>query len=317
MDDPDRLLLVTGGQVNAARLEQIKGAATGFRVERVEPGAPLGGFLPDAEIVAGSVPEQDFADARHLRWIHSWAAGVDRELFPALVESDVVVTCSKGNGGIPLAEHVIALMLMLARDLPNVLRAQREHRWAHAPHAELTGQSLGIIGLGHAGSDLAAKARAFHMRVLGLRRSSAPDPNVDVLYRPDRLHEFLAAADWVAVTCPLTRETYHMLGEAEFRAMRPTAYYINISRGAVADPVALERAIREGWIAGAGLDAHEQEPLPVESSFWDLPNTIVTPHYGATTPLTRQRAIDIFCDNLRRYVEGRPLVNVVDKAAGY
>lgn len=317
MEGPDRLLLVTGGQVNAAQLDQIRSAATGYRVERAEPGAPIESYLPDVEVVAGSLPERAFAEAPRLRWIHSWGAGVDRDLFPALVESDVVMTCSKGNGGIPLAEHVIVLMLMLARNLPNVLQAQREHRWVHAPHAELTGQSLGIIGLGHAGSDLAAKARAFHMRVLGLRRTATPDPNVHVLYGPDRLHEFLSSSDWVAVTCPVTRETYHMLGEAEFRAMRPTAYYLNISRGAVADPAALERAIRDGWIAGAGLDAHEEEPLPVESPFWDLPNTIVTPHYGATTPLTRQRAIDIFCDNLRRYRERRPLVNVVDKAAGY
>lgn len=299
MADPGRLLLVTGGQVNAGQFEQIRGVAAGLRAERAERGGSLERLLPEAEILAGSVPASEFGRARRLRWIHSWGAGVDRDLFPALIESDV------------------ALMLMLARNLPNVLRAQGEHRWVHAPHAELTGQTLGIIGLGHAGSDLAAKARSFHMRILGLRRSSTPDPNVDALYGPDRLREFLAASDWVAVTCPLTPETYRMLGEAEFRAMRPTAYYINVSRGAVADPAALERAIREGWIAGAGLDAHEQEPLPADSPFWDLPNTIVTPHYGATTPLTRQRAIDIFCDNLRRYAAGQPLFNVVDKAAGY
>src|SRR5689334_1063149 len=127
MADPERLLLVTGGQVNEGQFEQIRGVANGFRVERVERGGSLERLLPGAEILAGAVPEAAFPRAERLRWIHSWGAGVDRDLFPALVESDVVLTCSKGNGGIPLAEHVIALMLMLARNLPNVLRAQAEH----------------------------------------------------------------------------------------------------------------------------------------------------------------------------------------------
>ena len=311
------LLVISGGQVSDNQYEQIRAATQRFRIERATDDRTFAALLPDAEVVAGNVPRSLFASATRLRWIHSWAAGIDGGLYPELASSDVTLTCSKGNGGIPLAEHVILLMLMLARNVPNVLKAQQEHRWAHAPHAELTGQTLGIIGLGHSGSDLAAKAKPFHMRILGLRRSDTPDPNVDAMYGPDRLHDFLAASAWVAVTCPLTPETRHMLGEAEFRAMRRTAYYINISRGAVADPEALLRALKEGWIAGAGLDAHAHEPLPPESPFWDAPNTIVTPHNGATSPLTRQRAIDIFLDNVRRYDQDEPLRNVVDKVAGY
>jgi phosphoglycerate dehydrogenase-like enzyme len=219
-----------------------------------------------------------------------------------MVASPVVCTSCKGNGAIPLAEHAILLMLMLNRDAPRWLRAQAAHRWEHRPHGELNGLTCGIIGLGHSGQDLAQKCRAFHMRVLGLRRTPRPTPHVDEVLPRSRLHELLGASDFVVVTAPRTSETVGLLGEGEFRAMKPTAHYICFSRG---------------WIAGAGLDAHGEEPLPPGSPFWDLPNAIVTPHNGATTPATRQRGVDIFVENLRRYQAGEPLVNVVDKQAGY
>jgi phosphoglycerate dehydrogenase-like enzyme len=137
------------------------------------------------------------------------------------------------------------------------------------------------------------------------------------VFTHDRLHEMLGRSDFVVVTAPKTPETTGMLGESEFRAMKPSAYYICYSRGGIADDAALLRALREGWIAGAGLDAHSTEPLPPDSPFWSLPNVIVTPHGGAATPSTRQRGIAIFLENLRRYQAGQPLLNVIDKDAGY
>src|SRR5207249_9723649 len=134
--------------------------------------------------------------------------------------------------------------------------------------------------LGYSGQDLAFKCQAFHMRVIGIRRTAQPTPHVDELFTHDRLHEFLGQADFVVVTAPRTPETTGMLGEAEFRAMKPTAYYICFSRGGIADDDVLLRALTEGWIAGAGLDAHAREPLASDSPFWTLPNTIVTPHNG-------------------------------------
>ena len=249
--------------------------------------------------------------------MQSWAAGPDALLYPEMVASAVVCTSCKGNGAIPLAEHALMLMLMLNRDARGWLRAQAAHRWEHRPHGELNGLTCGIIGLGHAGQDLALKCQAFHMRVLGIRRTPRPTPHVDEVFPHARLHELLSAADFVVVTAPRTPETVGMLGEPQFRVMKPTAYYVCFSRGGIADDGALLRALREGWIAGAGLDAHGEEPLPPESPFWDLPNAIVTPHNGATTPATRQRGIDIFVENLRRYQAGQPLRNVVDKQAGY
>jgi phosphoglycerate dehydrogenase-like enzyme len=313
----DRIrVLITGSELGPDKLaEAARAISPRLEVVVLPSREALPDLLQEAEVVAGSVPASLLGAAPRLRWLHSWAAGVD--VTPALKAHPAIVTSSKGNGAIPLAEHVILLMLMLARNVPRVLQAQREHRWDKFVHGELTGQTLGIIGLGHSGTDLARKARAFHLRVLGLRRTATPCPDVDEQFPRERLHDFLGRCDWVAMTAPLTPETRHMLGEAEFRAMKPTAYYICVSRGATADPDALLRALQEGWIAGAGLDAHAVEPLPPESPFWDAPNTIITPHYGATTPLTYRRGADIFLENLRRYAAGQPLLNVVDKEAGY
>ena len=309
-------ILVTGA-VTPPQLEQIKAAAPGHDVRYFATGKELEEHVAEAEVVAGNLSAAGLAKAGKLKWVQSWAAGTDAMMYPEMVASPVVVTSCKGNGAIPLAEHAMMLMLMLNRDYLRWWRAQQEHRWDHWNHPELNGMTVCIIGLGHSGQDLALKCQAFHMRVLGIRRTPQPTPNVDELFRPHRLHEFLGQSDFVVVTAPRTPETTGMLGEAEFRAMKPTAYYVCYSRGGIAEDAALLRALNEGWIAGAGLDAHATEPLPPDSPFWTAKNAIVTPHNGASTPFTRQRGIDIFIDNLRRYLAGQPLVNVVDKEAGY
>lgn len=311
------LTIFLSGAITDPQLEEIRAAAPGADLRYFATREALEERIEEAEIVAGQVGAAALARAGRLRWVQSWAAGPDALMYPEMVASDVICTSCKGNGAIPLAEHAIMLMLMLNRDALRWVRNQAARRWEHRPHGELNGLTCGIIGLGHSGQDLALKCRAFHMRVLGIRRTPQPTPNVDEVFTHDRLDAFLAASDFVVVTAPRTLETTGMLGEAQFRAMKPTAFYVCFSRGGIADDGALLRALREGWIAGAGLDAHGTEPLPPDSPFWDLPNTIVTPHNGATTPATRQRGIDIFVENLRRYQAGEPLVNVIDKAAGY
>lgn len=314
---PPRRTILVSGEVKPAQMDQIRAAIPGADCRYYGQPSDLELHTAEAEVVAGRLTPEGFARASKLRWIHSWAAGPDAAIFPELIDSPVILTCCKGNGAIPLAEHAMMLMLMLNRGALRWLKSQAERRWEHFPHPELNGLTCGIIGLGHSGQDLALKAKAFHMRVVGMRRSDRPAPNVDELFPRERLPDFLAQSDFVVVTAPRTPETVGMLGEAEFRAMKPSAYYICFSRGGIADDGALLRALSEGWIAGAGLDAHDQEPLPPESPFWTLPNTIVTPHNGASTPFTRQRGIDIFIDNLKRYAAGQQLVNVVDKLAGY
>ncbi|WP_312856544.1 D-2-hydroxyacid dehydrogenase [Phytoactinopolyspora halotolerans] len=316
-DDRRGLVLVAGRHGEAER-ERIRGAAGDAPVEFVQSARDRPDLVERATVVAGDLDDELLARARNLIWRHSWAAGVDHELTDALSATSVTLTSSAGNGAIPLAEHAMLLMLMLNRDAPRWLRAQAEHRWDRFEHGELNGLTCGIIGLGHSGSDLAAKAAAFHMRVLGVRRRAhLPVPGVDRIYPPDRLHDVLNESDFVVVTAPYTPDTAGMFGEAEFAAMSETSCFVCFSRGGIVDDDALLTALREGWIAGAGLDAHGNEPLPPDSPFWDLPHVIITPHNGATTAATRQRGLDIFVDNLARFTDGRPLRNVVDTQVGY
>ena len=312
------LILVTGPRRPDADRRRITEAAGPYEVRFVDAVDANDPALADTVAVAGMIPGPVLATAPRLRWVHGWAAGADGILPPEMMASDTVLTSSVGNGAIPLAEHAMLLMMMLNRDVPRWMRAQQDHRWDRHTHGELAGLTLGVFGVGHSGGDLARKAGAFHMRVLGCRRN--PDravEGVERMYAADELHAFLGECDMVVVTAPATDETLGVFDEKAFRAMKPSAYYICFSRGGLADDEVLLRALREGWIAGAGIDAHSIEPLPADSPFWDAPNTIITPHNGATTAATARRGLDIFVDNLARFAAGRDLVNVVDKAAGY
>ncbi len=304
-------MIVVVGKESPAYVEAAGEVPVRF-VDSLDDAADVYGEM---EAVVGHVPPEVLVKAPRLRWVHSPSAGVDADLTPEMLASPIVLTSSAGNGGISLAEHSILLMLMLSRDVPRWMRAQAEHRWDHYRHGELAGRTVGIYGLGNSGLDLAAKAKAFHMRVLGVRRRPGePSPNVDELCDLDQL---LAESDFVVVTAPRTPSTLGVFGRDAFARMKPTAYFICISRGGIADDEALLEALRTGQIAGAGLDAHGVEPLPPESPFWSLPNVVVTPHNGATSDGTVRRHQEIVADNIRRFVGGVPLRNVVDKAAGY
>jgi phosphoglycerate dehydrogenase-like enzyme len=315
--DPSSLTIFMSGELNPHQIAQIQAAVPGADVRYFGSRAELEREIEQADVVAGGLSPAGLARASKLRWVQSWAAGTNEILFPEMVASPVTVTSCASNGAIPLAEHAVMLMLMLARNAPKWLKNQAEHTWERWYHPELTGLTCGIIGLGFSGADLARKLKAFDMRVIGTRRTPRPTPNVDEVFPVERLHDLLGQSDFVVMTAPRTPETVGMLGEAEFRAMKPSAFYICFSRGGIADDAALLRALNEGWIAGAGLDAHSREPLPPDSPFWSAPNTIVTPHNGATTPLTRQRGVDIFVENLGHFLAGEPFRNVVDKEAGY
>lgn len=314
----DALDVVVSGGFSADEMMLITAAAPDATVEFVAVGDPLETRIATADCVAGHVSAEALMKAPKLRWVHSWAAGPDSALHPQMIASPVILTSSKGNGAIPLAEQAILLMMLLNRDGVRWLQAQQNHSWDRFTHGELAGLTCGIVGLGNSGIDLARKAKAFHMHVIGVRRQvDLPAPFVDEVLPLERLHDLLAASDFVVVTAPRTNETAGMFGEPEFQAMRREAYFVCISRGGIADDSALLRALNEGWIAGAGLDAHGKEPLPADSPFWTSPHTIITPHNGATTPGTRRRGVEIFAENLRRFQAGEPLLNIVDKAAGY
>lgn len=305
------MIVVVVGRQPARFSETAPGVDFRF-VDTLDDAADVFGEM---EAVIGRVRPDVLAKAARLRWVHSPSAGVDADLTPEMLASPVVLTSSAGNGGISLAEHSILLMLMLDRDVPRWMRAQADRRWVHYRHGELAGRTVGIYGLGNSGLDLARKAKAFHMRVLGVRRRpELPSPDVDELCDFDRL---LAESDFVVVTAPRTQATAGVFDRDAFARMKETAYFICISRGGIADDDALLEALQSGQIAGAGLDAHGVEPLPADSPFWSLPNVIVTPHNGATSHGTARRGEEIVLENLRRFVAGEPLHNVVDKAAGY
>ena len=255
--------------------------------------------------------------ADRMKWLHIWSAGIDHLLYPEIIEHPVTITSAKGSGGIPMAEFAMFMMLMWTKHGPHYLGAQRESRWDIKNNFELNGSTVGIIGLGNSGADLARKSKAFHMRVLGLRRSDTPCPGVDEMYTHDHIQIFLEQCDFVVVTTPVTDETRGLLGEAEFKAMKSTAIFIVTSRGGVADDDALLKALNEGWIAGASLDAHATEPLPEDSPFWTATNTIVTPHSAAGGQHGVERMRQQFLDNLVRYQRGEPLIGVVNKELGY
>jgi phosphoglycerate dehydrogenase-like enzyme len=203
--------------------------------------------------------------------------------------------------------------------MPRVLADQRAHRWARFAGYDARGRTLGVVGLGAVGREVARLASAAGMRVVATRRSpdAAPVPGVARVYPPGELRRLLAESDDVALTVPGTPETAGLLGEAELRAMRPGAVLVNVARGSVVDEPALIRALRDGHLGGAALDVFATEPLPADSPLWDLPSVLVTPHSMSTSRGENDLVLDVFCDNLRRYLAGQPLHHVYDRARGY
>jgi phosphoglycerate dehydrogenase-like enzyme len=266
-------------------------------------------------------PAEAFERARRLRWVQAGTAGVERLLAMNLGERGIVLTNATGAHGVPMSEMILAMMLAFATGLHTLLWAQRLHQRAREPvieqKFELEGQTLCVLGLGDIGGTLARKAQALGMRVLGVRRSREPFPGLDGQYVPNQLLHALPEADHVALCLPLTKETRHIVAERELRAMKPSAYIYNVGRGASIEPAALLRALTERWIAGAGLDVTDPEPLPEDSPLWDMPNVLLGQHSSGSSPLNADRITNIFLENLGRYVRGDPLINVVDRARGY
>ena len=282
--------------------------------------------LARADAVFGwAVTPKNFASARRLRWIHVSAAGVTPLLFPALVESDVVLTNGRGLHSVAMAEHTLGVILAFARKLHLARDAQRERRWTQKdlwsqspPFSFLAGGTLGLVGFGTVGRALAERARPLGLEVIAVRRHPAADPApADAQWGPERLGELLARADWLVLAPALTAETRGLIGAAELSRMKPSAVLVNLGRGGLVDEQALIEALRERRLAGAALDVFAEEPLPESSPLWEMPQVILTPHISGLGPRYWDRAVDQFASNLRALLAGDPLENVVDKRAGY
>ena len=305
------------------RQDQVEQLRSGFpQIEIILPNndAEYAKVMPSTEVVVGRFPQELLPQARNLRWIQNTGAGVDRLLKPELVASDVMVTNAQSLHGTQISEHVLAMMLAFAREFQQVFLAQREHVWRSPVFHPfcLEGQTLGVVGVGGIGSALARKAHHLGMRVIGLRRNPKELPSyLDKLVGTDGLHDLLRQADHVAVCCPLTHDTMGLIGAEELRLMKPSAYIYNIGRGRIIQAEPLLTALKEGWIAGAGLDVTDPEPLPPDSELWDMTNVIITGHTSGTAPHNDDRFYDLLAENLQRFLNGEPLLNVVDKRAGY
>jgi phosphoglycerate dehydrogenase-like enzyme len=284
------------------------------------------GLIGDADVVFGSEIRAKHLEAAHtLRWIHSPAAGVGSMLFPEMVRSPVVISNSRGMSGAIIAEHVLGLTVALFRKFPLAFRSQASHRWAQdeslqAPPLRMVRSArVLLVGLGGIGRACAALFAAFGAEVTATRRRvDQPTPEgVARVAPPDQFLDLLPDADIVVLTAPQTRDTVRLIGERELRAMKERAILINVSRGKLVDEPALAAALRDGRIGGAGLDVFEHEPLDPASQLWDLPNVIITPHTAGFRPDHWDAATTLFIENLRRYEAGRPLLNLVDKHAGY
>jgi len=283
-------------------------------------------LAPDAEVAfMAELRPSHFDSAPRLRWVHSPAAGVGNMLFPALVESSVMVSNSRGVSADPIAEHVLALTLALFHKLPLAFRSQAAKHWAQddvmapPPLRQLHGSRVLIVGLGSIGAACAWRFAALGGEVIAVRRRpDQPTPRGVVHVAPaEQLHALLPRADVVVVSAAQTGITRGLIGRTELSLMRRSAFLLNVSRGKLVDEGALADALRDGTIAGAGLDVFEHEPLTSESPLWALPNAIITPHMAGFRPDHWDVVTALFAENLKRFDRGEPLQNVVDKCAGY
>jgi phosphoglycerate dehydrogenase-like enzyme len=268
-----------------------------------------------AEVVAG-LPG--------LRWVHATSAGAGEQVrragLPAEALERVAITTSSGVHAVPLAEFAIFGLLAVAKDLPRLIEDQRARAWPEIrqPFRELSGQTLFLVGLGEIGREVARLGKALGMRTVGFRRTEGPPPEwVDEIHGPQRLAELAGRADAMVVSLPLTDQTAGLIDRATIERLPPGCIFVNIGRGAVVDEPALVDALRDRRIAGAVLDVFATEPLPADSSLWTLPNVLVTPHAAALSARENERITELFVDNLRRYLDGRPLRNLVEPGVFY
>jgi len=270
-----------------------------------------------------SITAELLAAAPRLRWLQATSAGVEEFLIPELRDRPITLTNFSGVAAPNIAEHVLALVLAFARGLKPLLERQARRDWPEedrsVPTFELSGQILGVVGMGDIGDEVAKRAHALGMRVIATQRHEEEPPAYveRLLTGEDGLDELLPIADHVVLCLPLTAETRHTIGAAELARMQPSAYLYNIGRGDLIDQDGLIEALCAGRIAGAGLDVATPEPLPPESRLWDLPNVLITDHTAGETPRYWDRGIELVVDNLRRFLAGEPLQNVVDTRAGY
>jgi len=276
--------------------------------------------LKDADVIAGIEPViPPIKNAKNLKWIHVFSAGVENVLTPEVVRSKVIVTNSSGIHAIPIAEHVLGFMLIFTRKFYDTFQKQKEKIWqSNQDLTELRGKTVLIVGLGHIGTEVARLTNCIGARVFAVKNNIKDKPDfVDKLYSSDQLDEALPKADFVILCLPYTKDTHHLFDMKKLRRMKKTGVLINIGRGSVVNEKELIEALTKKIIGGAALDVTEEEPLPKESKLWGMKNVVITPHQSGLSEKYMDRAIDLFCFNLKAYIKGESPPNLVDKKRGY
>ena len=282
--------------------------------------------IADAEVAVGAtLTPQHLAAARKLRWLHSPAAAVHQYMYPEFLANAVVLTNGRSVFAAAVAEHVIALIFALARQIPACVRFQDRNTWGQQLLWEskpgvrdVAGATLGMVGMGAIGVEVVRRASALGMKVVAVRQHpEKPAEGISAVFGPQDLGKLLAQSDFTVLAAPVTPATKHLIGAAELARMKPDGYLVNVGRGVLIDEVSLADALRAKRIVGAALDVFEEEPLPPGSPLWALENLLITPHCGGFVENLWQRHVAVISENLRRYVAGEPLLGLVDKSQGY
>jgi phosphoglycerate dehydrogenase-like enzyme len=306
--------------------EHLARAFSELQVVYLPDYARLAEEIPDTDILIGSfLKPEHFAIARKLKWIHSPAAAVHQLMFTALIDSNVIVTNAGNVHGPVVAEHGIALVLALAKRLSQAMQYQYKREWAQSKlweerprPREIAGATAVVIGMGSIGREFAARAKALGMRVLAVREDPSKGPEgADAVYGSGELDGVLPQADYVLLCTPVTPATTGLINEHRLALMKPDAYLVNLARGPLVDESALIKALEHEKIAGAALDVFNQEPLPPDSPLWNLKNVLITPHTAAVTERLWQRHYRLIEENMRRFLDGRTLANLIDKRRRY
>lgn len=319
---PKRKLIITH-DIDQKYIKEIKQIIPEWEVLAGKDPSLWMGHLDDAEIIAGwkkEIKEHSFNAESKLKWLQTWSAGINSLPLQELESGNIRITSANGVHAYPISETIFALMLGLTRKIDQYVKNQQSKTWHHSDlKLEIHGKTLGIIGVGAIGKETAKIAKAFGMTVLGVRNSSKSEEFVDEMFTSDQLSDVLPQCDYVVVTLPLTKETFHLFGAEEFKLMKNTSFLINIGRGELLAEEDLIIALLEKQIAGAGLDVFEKEPLSENSPLWEMDNVIITPHTAGSTEHYDRRVLkDIFIPNLKSYVKGESLpINLIDYVKGY
>ena len=311
-----KVLIASG--ISQEIADMLQAAPPEMEIHFLPEGGQLKDHISDVEILYGVVLEEALPHATSLQWVMQPFVGVERSMYPAFKESPITLINSKRLYGPQLAEHAFALLLSLTRGINTQLDLMREKEWKWLPCVEVSGMTMGILGLGGIGRAVAQRAKAFGFEVIAVDPEPMEKPDtVDELGQLNQLHKFLSRSEVLMVCCPITPQTHKLLSHAEFDALPEGCYFINVSRGKVVDEDALVAALKSGKLAGAGLDVTYTEPCPPDNPLWALPNVILTSHTAGASQNIAKRAMQTFLDNMHRYVNGEPLINVVDKEKGY